>query len=241
MFDCRSFLQALLPQLQQLAPLVTGSRTGKELFLRLLGKLLALSARTVLSPTQPAFAFVLDSYVALLGTKCAILLEVISSCLVYFNHIFLYTASTGVSVTIPTIHMGCRGNATADAQIRCQALVLLPFFLEHGAADHQKRVLAGVEGLVSGCFPLSSWELPRGSTQVRLPLHVVQWVGCTCSAAVHDTAQPHVSQSFILSMSGWDTAGRRLRCATRRGIWRSGTRRRARRQCHSIAGSEHVV
>lgn len=60
----------------------------------------------------------------------------------------------------------CRGNATADAQIRCQALALLPPFVEHAAADHQKRVLAGVERLVSGCFPLSSWEYPHSSTQV---------------------------------------------------------------------------
>jgi hypothetical protein len=65
----RSFLQALLPQLQQLAPLLRSGNTGKELFLRLLSRLLSLSARTVLSPAQPAFGFVLDSYVNLLSTK----------------------------------------------------------------------------------------------------------------------------------------------------------------------------
>ena len=58
-----------------------------------------------------------------------------------------------------------RGTATAQAQIRCQALALLPHFLEHTAADHQQRVLAGVEHLVSDCFPLSSWEYPPKSTQ----------------------------------------------------------------------------
>lgn len=62
-------MQALLPQLPQLKPLLASGNTGKELFSRLLGRLLALSARTVLSPAQPAFDFVLDSYVALLSTK----------------------------------------------------------------------------------------------------------------------------------------------------------------------------
>lgn len=66
---CRSFLQALLPQLRQMAPLLRSDNSGKELFLRLLGRLLSLSARTVLSPTQPAFDFVLESYVTLLCTK----------------------------------------------------------------------------------------------------------------------------------------------------------------------------
>ncbi len=66
----RSFLQALLPQLMHLQPLVGGGRPGKELFLRLLGRLLALNARLVLSPSQPAFGFLLDSYIALLGTRC---------------------------------------------------------------------------------------------------------------------------------------------------------------------------
>lgn len=67
--SCRSFLQALLPQLRKLAPLLRIGNTGKELFLRVLGRLLALSARTLLSPAQPAFEFVLDSYVTLLSTK----------------------------------------------------------------------------------------------------------------------------------------------------------------------------
>ena len=66
---CRSFLQALLPQLRQLAPLLRSGHSGQELFLLLLSRLLSLSARTVLSPTQPAFDFVLESYVALLSTK----------------------------------------------------------------------------------------------------------------------------------------------------------------------------
>lgn len=66
----RSFLQALLPQLTHLQPMVGGDRPGKELFLRLLGRLLALNARLVLSPSQPAFGFLLDSYSALLGTRC---------------------------------------------------------------------------------------------------------------------------------------------------------------------------
>lgn len=67
--SCRTLLQALLPQLPDLAPLVAGARPGKELFLRLLGRLLALSARPMLSPTQPAFGFVLDSYTSLLNTR----------------------------------------------------------------------------------------------------------------------------------------------------------------------------
>lgn len=66
---CRSFLQAVLPQLRHLAPLLSSGNAGKELMLRLLSRLLSLSAQTVLSPMQPAFEFVLDSYVTLLSTR----------------------------------------------------------------------------------------------------------------------------------------------------------------------------
>ncbi len=59
-----------------------------------------------------------------------------------------------------------RGFTTQDARLRCAALALLPPFLRHLAADHQRRVLDALADLVSECFPLSSREYPAKSTQV---------------------------------------------------------------------------
>lgn len=50
---------------------------------------------------------------------------------------------------------------------------LLPPFLEHLPTDHQYRVLAGVEGVVTGCFPLTSREYPKGSTQASENKHAI--------------------------------------------------------------------
>jgi hypothetical protein len=77
-------------------------------------------------------------------------------------------------------------------------LALLPPFLEHTAADHQKRVLAGVERLVSGCFPLSSWEYPPGSTQVMLSApHYWERFD---TGSLHDSRRPPRARSKAWSL-----------------------------------------
>lgn len=69
----RSFLDALLPQLPRLEPLVAvgASRLQRGLLTSLLGRLLALAPRAVLSVSQPSFQWVVGAYESLLGDRCA--------------------------------------------------------------------------------------------------------------------------------------------------------------------------
>lgn len=67
-FCCRSFLDALLPQLPQLGAL-GASRLQRGLLTQLLGRLLALAPQAVLSVSQPSFYWLLDAYQALLANR----------------------------------------------------------------------------------------------------------------------------------------------------------------------------
>ncbi|KAK9829312.1 hypothetical protein WJX72_005143 [[Myrmecia] bisecta] len=74
----RSFVQALLPHLPQLQPLLqaptpqdkeAGQGDPRMTFLRLLGQLLALDPALVLAPSQPSFHFILQAYLAMLQLR----------------------------------------------------------------------------------------------------------------------------------------------------------------------------
>ena len=73
----RSLLDALLPHLPTLQPLLGDAKSKKEkmddrrpTFLRLLDQLLALDHRALLS--GPSAGFLVDSFVGILETKCAL-------------------------------------------------------------------------------------------------------------------------------------------------------------------------
>ena len=68
---CRSFLDALLPQLPQLGALAAAgaSRLQRGVLTQLLGRLLALAPQACLSVSQPSFYWLLDAYQALLANR----------------------------------------------------------------------------------------------------------------------------------------------------------------------------
>lgn len=59
--------------------------------------------------------------------------------------------------------MDCRGPAAADAQLRGQALALLPPLLTHTPVDTRARLLQAVRDLLDDVSPASSWELAPGA------------------------------------------------------------------------------
>lgn len=65
---------------------------------------------------------------------------------------------------------GCRGQAAEEkaraTQLRCQALALLPPFLAL-PQPQARRLLHALGEVATDLFPVSSRELPAGSTQAR--------------------------------------------------------------------------
>lgn len=69
---CRAFLGALLPHWHLTAPLTDAAAPleGRLIWLTLLRQLLALDAAAVLRPAQQSSAFVLNSYLTILNSRC---------------------------------------------------------------------------------------------------------------------------------------------------------------------------
>ena len=69
---CRAFLGALLPHWHLTAPLTDAAAPleGRLIWVTLLRQLLALDAAAVLRPAQQSSAFVLNSYLTILNSRC---------------------------------------------------------------------------------------------------------------------------------------------------------------------------
>ncbi len=76
-----------------------------------------------------------------------------------------------------------RGTALADAQLRAQALALLPPLVAHTPTDARARALRAVRSLLDDVSPASSWELKKGAAAAGYGAQVAAVFGAAARAA----------------------------------------------------------